>query len=79
MILAHYQTLYESSVAFGMRKALQSARDKDRMIKTIGQLEGECQESEEEIAKLDAQYDEIVRRDKEMEEREYNEHLEAVK
>ena len=70
MILAHYQTLYESSVAFGMRKALQAARDKDRMIKTIGSLEGECRESEEEIAKLDSQYDEIVRRDLELEERE---------
>ena len=40
------------------------------MVKTIGQLEGECKDSEEEIAKLEAQYDEIVRRDKEQEERE---------
>jgi len=29
MVLAHYQTLYESSVSFGMRKALQAARDKE--------------------------------------------------
>ena len=65
MVLAHYQTLYESSVAFGMRKALQSARDKDQMSRKRRTLEVECDNLDKEIELLDKQYDEIVARDEE--------------
>jgi len=67
MTLAHYQTLYESSVAFGMRKALQAQRDKDSMVNKISELDQECRALNEEIEKLDSLYDEIVRKDKENE------------
>ena len=36
-----------------MRKALQAARDKDRMAKKIAELESECVISEQEIDKLE--------------------------
>ena len=65
MVLAHYQTLYESSVAFGMRKALQSARDKDQMTRKRRTLEVECDNLDKEIELLDKQYDEFVARDEE--------------
>ena len=33
MLLAHYQTLYDSSVAFGMRKALKASKEKQQKVK----------------------------------------------
>ena len=36
MTIAAYQTLYESSVAFGMRKALQAEQGKADMEKRVG-------------------------------------------
>lgn len=36
MTIAAYQTLYESSVAFGMRKALQAEQGKSDMEKMVG-------------------------------------------
>ena len=79
MILAHYQTLYESSVAFGMRKALQAARDKEQMHKKIAALENECIDSQIEIEKMDKQYDEIVQKDQESDELEAQKHIDLVK
>lgn len=38
MTIAAYQTLYESSVAFGMRKALQAEQGKADMEKKVGNL-----------------------------------------
>ena len=78
MTLAHYQTLDESSVAFGMRKALQAQRDKDSMVSKISELDQECRAFNEEIEKLDSLYDEIVRKDKENEVKEVEEHVELV-
>ena len=36
MTIAAYQTLYESSVAFGMRKALQAEQGKAEMERKVG-------------------------------------------
>jgi len=36
MTIAAYQTLYESSVAFGMRKALESEKGKADMERQVG-------------------------------------------
>ena len=38
MTIAAYQTLYESSVAFGMRKALQSEQGKSDMERKVNEL-----------------------------------------
>jgi len=42
MTIQAYQTLYESSIAFGMRKTLQSEKKKAEMNNKIKQLEIEC-------------------------------------
>lgn len=48
MTIAAYQTLYESSVAFGMRKALQAEQGKADMEKKVRKRESSC-ESKKEI------------------------------
>merc|ERR1711935_548826 len=46
MTIAAYQTLYESSIAFGMRKALQAEQGKTDMQKKIQELEEEKKDLE---------------------------------
>lgn len=43
------QTLYESAVAFGMRKALQTEQGKNEMEARIGQLEGDVKDLERQV------------------------------
>ncbi|KAJ7524417.1 hypothetical protein O6H91_17G004100 [Diphasiastrum complanatum] len=50
MTIAAYQTLYESSVAFGLRKALQAECGKENMETRIQQLEGELKELDRQVA-----------------------------
>ncbi|XP_019738339.1 axonemal dynein light intermediate polypeptide 1 isoform X2 [Hippocampus comes] len=57
MTIAAYQTLYESSVVFGMRKALQAEQDKVDMLQRISAQE---KEKEDLTARLNAQKDERV-------------------
>lgn len=52
MTIQAYQTLYESSVAFGMRKALQAEQKKAEMLIKIRQLEDTNDELESEIEDL---------------------------
>lgn len=49
MTIAAYQTLYESSVAFGMRKSLMSEQGKVDMEENIGQLELEKRDLEQQV------------------------------
>lgn len=49
MTIAAYQTLYESSVAFGMRKSLMSEQGKVDMEESIGQLEQDKRELEQQV------------------------------
>ena len=49
MTIAAYQTLYESSVAFGMRKSLMSEQGKVDMEECIGQLEQEKRDLEQQV------------------------------
>lgn len=49
MTIAAYQTLYESSVAFGMRKSLMSEQGKVDMEENIGQLEQDKRELEQQV------------------------------
>ena len=39
MTISAYQTLYESAVAFGMRKALQAEQGRSELLARIDQLE----------------------------------------
>nr|XP_029133278.1 axonemal dynein light intermediate polypeptide 1-like [Labrus bergylta] len=54
MNIAAYQTLYESNVAFSMRKALQSELEKVDVEKKITDLEDEKLELKKEINKVEA-------------------------
>ena len=49
MTIQAYQTLYESSIAYGMRKALQAEQTKAEKLLQLASLEKRCQEKEEEI------------------------------
>merc|ERR1711968_323988 len=59
MTIAAYQTLYESSVAFGMRKALQAEQGKADMESRIKTLEGEKKELERQVQELKAKCEAI--------------------
>lgn len=49
MTIAAYQTLYESSIAFGMRKALMAEQGKVDLQQQIEQLEGENRDLEHQV------------------------------
>ena len=61
MTIAAYQTLYESSVAFGMRKALQAEQGKADMLATIEELKGDKADLEKSVARLNAKCEDIQR------------------
>ncbi len=46
MTVQAYQTLYESSIAYGMRKALQAEQKKAEMLIKINQLNDICEDLE---------------------------------
>jgi dynein light intermediate chain, axonemal len=50
------QTLYESAIAFGMRKALQTEQGKSDMELRIQQLEGETKELEKQVRQAVARW-----------------------
>ena len=69
MTIQAYQTLYESSVAYGMRKALQAEQSKAEKLLQLASLEKRCMEKDSEIndlkktilGKLQAEADEKMR------------------
>ena len=52
MTIQAYQTLYESSIAYGMRKALQAEQSKAEMMIKIQDIELECGNLEDECEQL---------------------------
>jgi dynein light intermediate chain len=52
MTLAAYQTLYESAIAFGMRKALQAEQGKAELEAKASQLDGEKRDLERQVSSL---------------------------
>lgn len=52
MTIQAYQTLYESSIAYGMRKALQAEQSKAEMLIKIQNIEDECADLEDEVDEL---------------------------
>lgn len=52
MTVQAYQTLYESSIAYGMRKALQAEQRKAEMIIKINQLNAVCEDLEQTVMEL---------------------------
>ncbi|KXS09398.1 hypothetical protein M427DRAFT_117355 [Gonapodya prolifera JEL478] len=82
MTLAAYQTLYESSVAFGMRKALQAEQGKSDMENKIKSLEDEKRQLDTQVLELKAKCEAIEKRETErrqMEERKHAEEIQFLK
>jgi len=78
MTIAAYQTLYESSVAFGMRKALQAEQGKSDMEKQISDLENEKRELERSVNELKAKCEAIEKREAERRQVEEKKHSEEI-
>ena len=53
MMLMHYDTLFESSISYGMRKSLYAEQKKENMLKHKILLEQECKELEDESDALE--------------------------
>merc|ERR1712216_1058613 len=73
-----YQTLYESSIAFGMRKALTAEQHKSEMQMKIKTLERENAELETEITELQEKSAEIELREASRRETDEKKHAEDV-
>uniref|UniRef100_A0A7S2C1N4 Uncharacterized protein n=1 Tax=Florenciella parvula TaxID=236787 RepID=A0A7S2C1N4_9STRA len=78
MTIAAYQTLYESSIAFGMRKALMAEYRKAEMEAKVKQLESEKEDLERQVSDLTLKLESVQK--KEAEKRAYDEkrHAEEV-
>ncbi|KAI8505805.1 PREDICTED: 33 kDa inner dynein arm light chain, axonemal [Branchiostoma belcheri] len=78
MTIAAYQTLYESSVAFGMRKALQAEQGKADMEKRISELETDKRDLERQVNELKAKCEAIEKREAERRQVEEKKHSEEI-
>ena len=78
MTIQAYQTLYESSIAYGMRKALMAEQKKNEMQTNITQLRQACEELENEVTRLDQEIIDIVAKDEEDNKREQKAHEDQV-
>ncbi|XP_049585977.1 axonemal dynein light intermediate polypeptide 1 isoform X2 [Syngnathus scovelli] len=76
--VAAYQTLYESSVVFGMRKALQAEQDKEDMRQRINDLEKEKEELTMRLNAQNAQCVANVKREEEKREAQEKKHAEQI-
>uniref|UniRef100_A0A0X3NP39 Inner dynein arm light chain n=1 Tax=Schistocephalus solidus TaxID=70667 RepID=A0A0X3NP39_SCHSO len=78
MTIAAYQTLYESSVAFGMRKALQAEQGKADLDKRILELEQEKRDLERQVNELKAKCEQIEKRAAEQRQVEEKKHQDEI-
>ncbi|NXG01680.1 IDLC protein, partial [Sakesphorus luctuosus] len=78
LTLAAYQTLYESSVAFGVRKALEAEQGKALLEKRIAELEEERSELERQVSEEKAKCEAIEKQENERREIEEKKHIEEV-
>lgn len=65
MTIQAYQTLYESSIAYGMRKALMSEQRKNQMQSEIKTLEDTCNRLTSETKQYEDEIKEMEKRDEE--------------
>ncbi|XP_071325307.1 axonemal dynein light intermediate polypeptide 1 [Trachinotus anak] len=78
MTIAAYQTLYESSVAFGIRKALQAELGKADMEQRISDLENEKKALMGQLNEQKAKCDAVEKRENERRQLEEKKHAEEV-
>jgi len=72
------QTLYESAVAFGMRKALQTEQGKNEMEARIQTLEGDVKDLERQVQEWKLKSEAIEKRENERREAEAKKHKDEV-
>ena len=68
MTIAAYQTLYQSSVTFAMRKQLQAEHGKADLEKTIDQLDHKKNKLENKVSELKAKIEALENKKKEKKE-----------
>ncbi|XP_075210947.1 putative inner dynein arm light chain, axonemal Dnali1 [Lycorma delicatula] len=73
-----YQALYESSIAFGMRKALQAEQGKSNMEQTIENLKTDKNDLEKQVAELRTKAEQVERRANELRQAEEKKHAEEI-
>lgn len=78
MTICAYQTLYESSIAFGMRKALMAEQRRNTQNKKFKSLTAACSELEHDVVDLKQQIVAIEQREKKRREDEATKHGEEV-
>ncbi|KAK2518553.1 Dnali1 [Columba guinea] len=78
MTIDAHQTLYESSVAFGMRKALHAEKGKADLEKTIAELQEEKRELQRQVNEQKAKCEAIEKRESERRLIEEKKHAEEV-
>ena len=54
MTVNSYQSLYESSIAYGIRTLLLAEEEKKKLSDEIGNIEKDCESLESEISEIDA-------------------------
>ena len=65
MTIQAYQTLYESSIAYGMRKALQAEQSKAEMDIKIQNIHEECAQLDDECERLKLRINRLLKEEKE--------------
>lgn len=78
MTIDAYETLYCSSIAFGMRKALQSQEGKEKLTEYVEQLEAEKKVLENTIAEMKMKNEQTERRNAELHAAEERKHSEEI-
>lgn len=78
MTIEAYQALYCSSVAFGMRKALQSEQGRSDLQNDVDQLQNERLELDQEFINLRQKFEQGERRAAELRTAEEKKHAEEI-
>ena len=78
MTINSYQSLYESSIAYGIRTLLLAEEEKKKLNDEIGKIENECDDLEREINEIDIQLKEHKETDDKNREALKNKHLEEI-
>lgn len=78
MTIDAYETLYCSSIAFGMRKALQSQEGREKLVESVSQLEAEKKALENAIADMKLKNEQNERRNSELRAAEERKHSEEI-
>ena len=78
MTMNSYQSLYESSIAYGIRTLLLAEEEKKKLNDEIENIEKECETLESEIAEIDAKLKEHKESDDKLRKEQKLEHQQAI-